>query len=171
VKHTISILVYNRSGVLARVSGLFSRRGYNIESIAVGVTEDPEISRMTIVVDGDEDIVEQITKNVHKLIDVLKVSDITTEDVVARELALIKVTTDASNRLEILQMVDIFRARVVDVSERSVMVEVTGDEAKVDAMVQLLRPFGIKELARTGKIAMVRGSKPQAIPSRRIVNA
>jgi acetolactate synthase-1/3 small subunit len=171
MKHTISILVYNRSGVLARVAGLFSRRGYNIESIAVGVTEDPEISRMTIVVDGDESIVEQITKNVHKLIDVLKVSDITTEDIVDRELALVKVTADATNRSEILQIVDIFRARIVDVSERSVIVEVTGDAAKVDAMVQLLRPYGIKEMARTGKIAMVRGPKPQGLPSRRIVSA
>jgi acetolactate synthase-1/3 small subunit len=162
VKHTLSILVHNRSGVLVRVAGLFSRRGYNIESIAVGVTEDPEISRMTIVVEGDETIVEQITKNVHKLIDVLRVSNITSEDVVDRELALIKVTADASNRSEILQIVDIFRARIVDVSEHSVIVEVTGDEGKVDAMVQLLHPYGIKELARTGKIALVRGPKQKA---------
>jgi acetolactate synthase-1/3 small subunit len=171
VKHTISILVHNRSGVLARVAGLFSRRGYNIDSIAVGITEDPDISRMTIVVDGDEHIVEQITKNVHKLIDVLKVSDITTDDVVDRELALIKVTADSTNRSEILQIVDIFRAHIVDVSERSVIVEVTGDGGKVEAMIQLLAPYGIKELARTGKIAMVRGPKPQRIPSRRLVSA
>lgn len=171
MKHTLSILVYNRSGVLARVSGLFSRRGYNIESIAVGITEDPEISRMTIVVDGDENIVEQIIKNVHKLIDVLKVSDITTEDVVDRELALVKVTADATNRSEILQVVDIFRARIVDVNERSVIVEITGDEGKVDAMVQLLRPYGIKELARTGKIAMMRGPKTQRDTTHRNVSA
>jgi acetolactate synthase-1/3 small subunit len=171
MKHTLSILVHNRAGVLARVAGLFSRRGYNIESIAVGITEDPDVSRMTIVVDGDEAIVEQITKNVYKLIDVLKVSDITADDVVDRELALIKVTADAGNRSQILQVVDIFRARIVDVSERSVMVEITGDEGKIDAMVQLLRPYGIKEMARTGKIAMVRGPKPQKTPSRRVMPA
>jgi acetolactate synthase-1/3 small subunit len=171
MKHTISIQVYNHSGVLARVAGLFSRRGYNIESIAVGITEDPGISRMTIIVDGDENIVEQITKNVHKLIDVLKVSDISDEDTVDRELALIKVATDTSNRSEILQIVDIFRAHIVDVSEKSVMVEIVGDEQKLEAIIQLLRPYGIKELTRTGKISMVRGSKPQTIPSRRIVSA
>ena len=145
MKHTLSVLVHNRSGVLVRIAGLFSRRGYNIESIAVGVTEDPDISRMTIVVEGDEAIVEQIIKNVHKLIDVLRVSNITSEDVVDRELALIKVATDSHNRSEILQIVDIFRARIVDVSDRSVIVEVTGNEGKVDAMVQLLRPYGIRK--------------------------
>lgn len=168
MKHTLSILVHNRSGVLVRVAGLFARRGYNIESIAVGVTEDPEVSRMTIVTAGDEAIVEQIVKNVHKLIDVLKVTNITSEDVVDRELSLIKVTADASNRSEILQIVDIFRARIVDVSDRSVIVEVTGDEAKVDAMVELLHPYGIKELARTGKIALVRGSKQKGSAPRRM---
>jgi len=163
VKHTISILVENQPGVLARVAGLFSRRGYNIESIAVGATEDPGISRMTIVVDGDKCNVEQITKNVHKLIEVLKVSDLTFDDMVARELALIKVTADAANRSEILQIVDIFRAKIIDVSERSVIVEVTGDERKVEAMIRMLRPFGIKELARTGQVAMARGTKPEQI--------
>ncbi len=171
MKHTLSLIVYNQAGVLTRVAGLFSRRGYNIESIAVGVTEDPEVSRMTIVVDGDENIVEQIIKNVHKLIDVLKVSDISNENCVDRELALIKVTADADNRSQILQIVDIFRARIVDVNEQSVIVEVTGDEGKVDAIVALLRPYGIKEIARTGKIAMVRGPKPQKVPSRRIAPA
>ena len=163
MKHTISILVENQPGVLARVAGLFSRRGYNIESIAVGATEDPGISRMTIVVDGDKCNVEQITKNVHKLIEVLKVSDLTFDDMVARELALIKVTADAANRSEILQIVDIFRAKIIDVSERSVIVEVTGDERKVEAMIRMLRPFGIKELARTGQVAMARGTKPEQI--------
>jgi len=163
VKHTISILVENQPGVLARVAGLFSRRGYNIESIAVGATEDPGISRMTIVVDGEKCNVEQITKNVHKLIEVLKVSDLTFDDMVARELALVKVTADAANRSEILQIVDIFRAKIVDVSERSVIVEVTGDERKVEAMVRMLRPFGIKELVRTGQIAMARGTKPEPL--------
>lgn len=164
MKHTISILVENQPGVLARVAGLFSRRGYNIESIAVGETEDPSISRMTIVVDGEKVNVEQITKNVHKLIEVLKVSDLTHDDMVDRELALVKVTADANNRSEILQIVDIFRAKIVDVSERSVIVEVTGDEGKVSAMVRMLRPFGIKELVRTGQIAMARGAKPDTLP-------
>src|SRR5690606_23731892 len=136
---------------------------YNIESIAVGETEDPSISRMTIVVDGEKVNVEQITKNVHKLIEVLKVSDLTHDDMVDRELALIKVTADAQNRAEILQIVDIFRAKIVDVSERSVIVEVTGDEGKVEAMVRMLRPFGIKELARTGRIAMARGTRPEPV--------
>jgi len=164
VKHTISILVENQPGVLARVAGLFSRRGYNIESIAVGETEEPTLSRMTIVVDGDKVNVEQITKNVHKLIEVLKVTDLTHEDMVDRELALIKVTADAANRSEILQIVDIFRAKIVDVSERSVIVEVTGDEGKVNAMIRMLRPFGIKELVRTGRIAMARGTRPEPAP-------
>lgn len=161
MKHTLSILVQNKAGVLARVAGLFSRRGYNIESIAVGSTDDPGISRMTIVVDGDQREVEQITKHVHKLIEVLKVTDLTHEPMVDRELALVKVTTDSHNRSEILQIVDIFRAKIVDVSERSVIVEVTGDEGKVDAMVRLLRPFGIKEIVRTGKVAMGRGSRSE----------
>lgn len=164
MKHTLSILVENQPGVLARVAGLFMRRGYNIESIAVGTTEDPNISRMTIVVDGDKREVEQITKNVHKLIEVIKVTDLTDEKMVDRELALIKVSADASNRSEILQIVDIFRAKIVDVSDRSVIVEVTGDEGKVDAMVGMLRPHGIKELVRTGKIAMARGARPE-LPS------
>lgn len=164
MKHTLSILVQNRAGVLSRVAGLFSRRGYNIESIAVGETEDPEVSRMTIVVDGDQGDVEQITKNVHKLIEVLKVSDLTHDDMVDRELALIKVTADTHNRSEILQVVDIFRAKIVDVAERSVIVEVTGDEGKVNAMIRMLRPYGIKELVRTGKIAMSRGTKPEPMP-------
>lgn len=170
MNHTLAILVQNRPGVLARVASLFARRGYNIESIAVGPTEDPSVSRMTIVVEGDQATVEQITKNVHKLIDVLKVSDMTHDDFVDRELALIKVHADSGNRSEILQIVDIFRARIVDVAERSVIVEVTGDTGKVDAMVRLLAPFGIKELVRTGKVAMHRGSKAKAVqePLRRI---
>ena len=118
---------------------------------------------MTIVVDGDRREVEQITKNVHKLIEVIKVTDLTYEDMVDRELALIKVTADSHNRSEILQIVDIFRAKIVDVSERSVVIEVTGDEGKVDAMIRMLRPHGIKELARTGKIAMARGAKPEPV--------
>jgi len=164
VKHTLSILVQNQPGVLSRVAGLFTRRGYNIESIAVGQTEDPAISRMTIVVDGDRREVEQISKNLHKLIDVLKVTDLTYEDHVGRELALIKVTADSHNRSEILQIVDIFRAKIVDVSEKSVIVEVTGDEAKIDAMIRMLKSHGIKELARTGKIALARGTRLEPVP-------
>lgn len=159
MKHTLSILVQNNPGVLSRVAGLFTRRSYNIESITVGATDDPGISRMTIVVDGDQRTVEQITKNVHKLIEVLKVTDLTHDDMVDRELALIKVASDAQNRSEILHIVDIFRAKIVDVSERSVIVEVTGDEGKIDAMVRLLRPHGIRELVRTGKVAMARGAR------------
>lgn len=162
MKHTLAVLVKNRAGVMMRVASLYSRRGYNIESVAVGTTEDPEISRMTLVVDADDVVLEQITKQLNKLVDVIKVSDITKDQMIERELALIKVTADASNRSEILQIVDIFRARIVDVAEKSVVIEVTGDASKLDAMFQLLRPYGIKELVRTGRIAIVRGSKPGA---------
>ncbi|MBI2914812.1 MAG: acetolactate synthase small subunit [Firmicutes bacterium] len=161
MKHTMAVLVHNRSGVLARVAGLFSRRGYNIESLAVGPTEDPKLSRMTIVVDADETVLEQVTKQLHKLIDVIKISDITHDDMVDRELALVKVNADPTHRAEIVQIVEIFRARIVDVGEHTLMIEVTGDEGKVDAMTQLLRPYGLKEIVRTGKIAMVRGPKPK----------
>ncbi|NMB24838.1 MAG: acetolactate synthase small subunit [Firmicutes bacterium] len=157
--HVLSVLVENRSGVLSRVSGLFSRRGYSIDSIAVGPTEDPAISRMVIVVEADEDGLEQITKQLHKLIDVLKIQDITGEARVERELALIKVQADSSNRGDILQIVDIFRAKIVDVAEKSLVTEITGDTEKVDALIELLRPYGIKELVRTGRIAMVRGRR------------
>lgn len=159
MKRTLSILVENQFGVLARVAGLFSRRGFNIESLSVAPTEDPTLSRITLVTLVDEQELEQLTKQLHKLVDVVKISDITEDDRIERELALIKVSAQPSNRQEILQVVDIFRARVVDVSERSVVVEVTGDEAKVDAMEQLLRPYGIREMVRTGKVAMVRGTR------------
>lgn len=159
MKHTLSVTVQNKPGVLSRVAGLFSRRGYNIESIAVGTTENPELSRMIIVVDGETCNVESIIKNLHKLIEVLKVHDLTEESMIDRELALVKVKADATNRTEILQIVQIFRANVVDVSEHSVVIELTGDEGKVDAMLNLLQPFGIKELVRTGVIAMARGNR------------
>ncbi|HOB91288.1 MAG: acetolactate synthase small subunit [Bacillota bacterium] len=159
MKRTLSVLVNNRSGVLARVASLFSRRGYNIESIAVGVTDDPEVSRMTIQVIADEATFEQITKQLHKLIDVIKISDITSDERVDRELALIRISADSSNRSDILQVVGIFRAKIVDVAEKSIIVEVTGDEGKIDAFVQLARPYGIIEIVRTGKVSMVRGSK------------
>lgn len=159
MKHTLAVLVENKAGVLARVAGLFSRRGFNIESISVGPSELPGISRMTLVAQADGDELEQLTKQLHKLVDVIKISDVTNDPAVDRELALIKVNADASSRAEILQVVDIFRGKVVDVSERSVIVEITGDTDKVEAMIQLLRPYGIKELVRTGKVSMVRGTK------------
>jgi acetolactate synthase I/III small subunit len=159
MKHTLAVLVENKSGVLFRVASLFSRRGYNIDSLAVGVTEDPEISRMTIVVHGDDHVLEQVTKQLNKLIDVIKVSDIGGDEAVERELALIKVAADVSTRTEIIQIADIFRAKIVDVAPKSMTVEVTGDDAKIQAIEKLLRQFGIKEMARTGKIALVRGPK------------
>jgi acetolactate synthase-1/3 small subunit len=159
MKHTLAVLVENKSGVLSRVAALFSRRGYNIDSLAVGVTEDPEVSRITLVVHGDDHVLEQVTKQLNKLVDVIKVSDIGGDDAVERELALIKVTADKDNRAEIIQIADIFRAKIIDVSPKSMTVEVTGDEGKVDAIAKLLRQFGIKEMVRTGKIAMVRGPK------------
>ncbi|MDD2438923.1 MAG: acetolactate synthase small subunit [Methanosarcinaceae archaeon] len=159
MKHTLAVLVENRSGVLTRVAGLFSRRGYNIESLAVGVTEDLSVSRMTIVVEGDDNVLEQVTKQLNKLIDVIKVSDIGNDEAVERELALIKVTADVNTRAEIIQIANIFRARIVDVAPKSMTVEVTGDEAKLQAIEKLLRQFGIKEMVRTGKIALSRGPK------------
>lgn len=159
MKHTLAVLVENKSGVLFRVASLFSRRGYNIDSLAVGVTEDPEISRMTIVVHGDDHVLEQVTKQLNKLVDVIKVSDIGGDETVERELALIKVSADVDTRAEIIQIANIFRARIVDVAPKSMTVEVTGDEGKVQAIEKLLRQFGIKEMVRTGKIALARGSK------------
>lgn len=160
MKHTLAIMVVNHPGVLSRVAGLYSRRGFNIESLAVGATEDPEVSRITVVVQAEDDgEIEQITKQLYKLIEVLKISDITNEYSVDRELALIKVTATSANRAEILQIVDIFRAKIVDVSEQAVIVEITGGPEKVEAIISLLRPFGIKEIVRTGKIAMVRSGR------------
>jgi len=159
MKHTVAVLVENRPGVLARVSGLFSRRGFNIESLAVGVTENADTSRMTIVVSGDDKVLEQVMKQLNKLIDVIRVSDIPPEDSVNRELALIKVGVDSTTRAEVMQIVDIFRAKIVDVGVKSLIVEVTGDESKINAIEQLLRQFGVKEMVRTGKVAMNRGAK------------
>lgn len=138
---------------------MFSRRGFNIDSLTVGVTDNPEISRMTIVVEGDDKVLEQVTKQLNKLIDVIKVSDLGPEESVGRDLALIKVAANPETRSEIMQIVDIFRARIVDVSPKSVIIEVTGDESKLNAIENLLRQFGIKEMVRTGKIAMNRGAK------------
>jgi acetolactate synthase-1/3 small subunit len=159
MKHTLSVLVQNKPGVLARTAGLFSRRGYNIESLTVGVTENDNISRMTIVVTGDDTVVEQVTKQLNKLIEVIKVSDLTKESYVDRELVLIKVTADGSNRAEIMQLVDVFRARIVDVAAKSLIIEVTGHEGKITALVAMLKQFGIKEIVRTGTLALGRGPK------------
>ncbi|MGE5557537.1 MAG: acetolactate synthase small subunit [Bacillota bacterium] len=159
MRHTLAVLVNNHAGVMSRVAGLFSRRGFNIESIAVGETEDHSISRMTIVVTADDEQLEQVTKQLYKLIDVIKVSDITNDAAVERELALIKVPATSGNRSEILQVVDIFRAKIVDVSEKAVIIEVTGGVEKIEAILSLLRSYGIREVVRTGKVAMVRSGK------------
>ncbi|WP_406670033.1 acetolactate synthase small subunit [Methanolobus sp. ZRKC4] len=159
MRHTLSVLVENKYGVLSRVAGMFSRRGYNIDSLTVGVTEDPTISRMTIVVKGDDEVLEQVTKQLNKLIDVIRVTDLKSEETVERELALFKVNSDVTTRSEIMQIADIFRARIIDVAPRSMTVEVTGDEGKITAIEQLLKPFGIKEMVRTGKVALSRGQK------------
>lgn len=159
MRHTISVLVTNEFGVLSRISGLFSGRGFNIESLSVAETLDPEISRMTIVTSGDDKVLEQINKQLNKLINVIKVHDFTDEEHIERELALIKVNLTAESRAEILSIADIFRAKVVDVSPRTYTVEITGDEEKIGAITELLRPFGIKEIVRTGRIAMARSPK------------
>jgi len=156
-KHTLVALVEDKPGVLNRVSSLLRRRNFNIESIAVGHTEQSNLSRMTIIVEGDDAKVEQVRKQLDKVVDVVKIVDITNNESVARELALIKVKATASTRSEIIQMVDIFRANIVDVSSDSLMVEVTGDEDKVNSLLELLRGFGIREIARTGRIALTRG--------------
>ncbi|MDI3533860.1 MAG: acetolactate synthase small subunit [Thermosediminibacterales bacterium] len=158
MRHTLAVLVENHPGVLSRVSGLFSRRGFNIESLAVGPTEKPDISRMTIVVEGDDYVIEQVSKQLNKLVDVIKVSDISSQASVSRELVLIKVDADPSVRSQIIQIVEIFRANIVDVGKNSMIIELTGDKDKVTAMEELLKQFGIKELVRTGIVAMNRGS-------------
>lgn len=151
-------MVENRPGVLSRVSGLFSRRGFNIESLAVGTTEDPTVSRMTIVAEGDDAVVEQIMKQLYKLVDIIKVFDITHMPSVNRELILLKVNAEGANRSEIMQIVDIFRARIVDAAEQSLIIEATGDEGKVEAIARMLKRFGIKELVRTGIVSLARGA-------------
>jgi acetolactate synthase-1/3 small subunit len=170
-KHTIAVLVENKFGVLSRVAGLFSARGYNIESLSVGETLDPTVSRMTIVVHGDEFVIEQVMKQLHKLIDVIKVTDLTDDDHVERDLMLIRVNAEPQHRAEIMRTADIFRARIVDVTPLSFTIEATGDEAKLEALTELLRPMGIQELVRTGKIAIARGPKTRsrkaAEPARR----
>ncbi len=161
-KHTIAVQVENKFGVLSRVAGLFSARGYNIESLSVGETIDPTVSRMTLVVRGDEFVIEQVMKQLHKLIDVIKVSDLTDDNHVERELIMVRVNAEPQHRAEILRIADIFRARVVDVTQVSYTLEATGDEGKIEAMIELLRPLGIQELVRTGKVAIARGPKTRA---------
>jgi acetolactate synthase-1/3 small subunit len=159
MKHTLSVLVENKPGVLTRVAGLFARRGFNIDSLVVAEIEDPELSRMTITVDEQDQTVEQVTKQLHKLINVLKITDLDPTGSVERELLLIKVKADAQNRTEIMQMVEIFGARIVDVTSEVLLIEMTGAREKVGAFIDLLRPFGIVELMRTGRLAMSRGRK------------
>jgi acetolactate synthase-1/3 small subunit len=159
MKHTIAVIVENRSGVLTRIAGLFSRRSFNIESLSVGATDNPDYSRMTLSVQGDEVVLEQVIKQLSKLINVIRVSELSPDESIERELAIIKVSADKENRSEIMQLVSVFRASIIDVSSRSMIIEVTGDEQKIDALVLLLRQFGIKELARTGKVSMVRGAR------------
>ena len=152
-----SVLVENRFGVLARVAGLFSGRSFNIDSLSVAETDDPDVSHMTIVTRGDAQIIEQIEKQLNRLIDVIKVRDLTAEHHVERELALVKVDCDTRERVEILQIVDIFRARPVDVTPTNLTIEITGDEGKIRALLDMLHPYGIKQIVKTGKIAMMRG--------------
>lgn len=158
--HTLSVLVENKAGVLSRVTGLFSRRGFNIESLAVGPCEETGMSRITIVVIGDDAMVEQVMKQLNKLIDVIKVTDLTENERVERELALIKVTAEpGGSRSEIMQIATIFRAQIVDVGAKTVTLQVTGDTDKIDGLEKLLRQFGIKELVRTGRVGILRGAK------------
>ena len=159
MQHTISVLVENEFGVLSRVAGLFSGRGFNIDSLTVAPTNEEGMSRMTIVTRGDEQILEQITKQLNKLIDVIKVIDFTDGSGIEREMALIKVTAEDESRAEVLRIVDIFRAKIIDVTPKSYTIEATGNPVKIDAILDLLRPLGLKELVRTGAVAIGRGAK------------
>ena len=158
-RHILSVLVENKSGVLSRVTGLISRRGFNIESLSVGPTEDPTLSRLTIIMIANDTAYEQITKQLHKLISVHKITDLTQENAIKRELVLIKVHANPERRNEIIEIANVFRAKIVDVGKSSLTVEVTGDESKISVIEDLLRAYGIKEIIRTGMIAMSRGSK------------
>ncbi|CAN5185196.1 acetolactate synthase small subunit [soil metagenome] len=156
-RHILSLLVENKPGVLARISGLFARRGFNIDSLAVGPTDDDQISRITLTVDGAAHPIDQVTKQMHKLINVIKIRDLEPNEAVARELALFKVSADGDGRGQIMEYAEIFRGRIVDVSKRSVTVEVTGPDDKIEAFEQMVRPFGLIEMVRTGEIAVSRG--------------
>ncbi|WP_219838642.1 acetolactate synthase small subunit [Paenibacillus sp. R14(2021)] len=157
-RHTIAVIVNDQPGVLQRVSGLFGRRGFNIESITVGTSEEAGLSRMVIVTTGDDKTLEQVIKQLYKLIDVIKVVDLSANPMVGRELALIKVNAEPAARPEIMGVVETFRAAVVDIGTHSLMVQVVGDTEKIDAMVELMKPYGIRELSRTGVTAMIRGN-------------
>ena len=157
--HIISVLVENKAGVLAKISGLFSRRGFNIESLAVGPTEDEKISRITIVVNAETHSIEQVIKQLYKLINVIKIQELDPSNIVERELVLIKVSADNNTRAEILEIINIFRANIVDVGKKSLIIEITGNSSKIQGLQDLLKPYGILELIRTGKIACNRGSK------------
>ncbi|MDX9971851.1 MAG: acetolactate synthase small subunit [FCB group bacterium] len=161
MKHTISILVENHSGVLARVSGLFSARGYNIESLCVGETDDPSVSRMTVVATGDDRVMQQIVKQLNKVVDTIAVEDLTGEEYVERELVMVKIKATNQQRSDVLEITGIFRAKVVDVGAESMTMEVTGSEGKVRAFIDMMRPFGIVELVRTGRIAIGRAAKQE----------
>ncbi len=156
MKHTIAVQVENKSGVLSRVANLFSARGFNIDSLVVGETEDASVSRMTIVLRGDDRIIEQVTKQLNRLIDVVKVIDLSKDNFIARDLALVRVNVVPSARSRLLEIVQIFRARIVDISGKSAIIEVTGNEPKIKAIMEMLRPFGIQELVRTGEVAISR---------------
>jgi len=159
MRHTLSVLLLNKPGVLSRVTGLFSGRGFNIESLSVAPTLEKEVSCLTLVTHGDEAIIEQITKQLHKLIDVIKVTDMSEHEYVEREMALIRVKAEAASRAEVLRVIDIFRGKVVDVSQKSYAVEVTGSPTKIKAIIDILRPIGIQEIVRTGAVAMTRAAK------------
>jgi acetolactate synthase I/III small subunit len=156
-KHTLSILVENKSGVLTRIAGLFARRGFNIDTLTVGPTDDPALSRVTLTVDGAIHPIDQVTKQLHKLVNVLKIRDLEPTDTVSRELALFKVAADGPQRGELMQIAEIFRGKVVDVGKRSVVIEVTGTTEKIEAFESMVRPFGLIEMMRTGEIAISRG--------------
>jgi acetolactate synthase I/III small subunit len=156
-KHVLSILVENKSGVLTRIAGLFARRGFNIDTLTVGPTDDEHISRVTLTVDGAIHPIDQVTKQLHKLVNVLKIRDLEPTDTVARELALFKISADGAQRGELMQIIEIFRGKVVDVTKRSVIVEVTGTTEKIEAFENMVRPFGLIEMMRTGEIAIARG--------------
>src|SRR4030043_5695 len=159
VNHIISVLVENKAGVLAKISGLFSRRGFNIESLSVGPTEDEKISRITIVVNAETNSMEQVIKQLYKLINVIKIQELDPLNIVERELVLIKVSADNNTRAEILEIINIFRANIVDVAKKSLIIEITGNSSKIQGLEDMLKPYGILELIRTGKVACSRGSK------------
>jgi acetolactate synthase I/III small subunit len=156
-KHVLSILVENKPGVLARIAGLFARRGFNIDTLAVGPTDDPNVSRITLTLDGAVHPIDQVTKQLHKLINVLKIRDMEPDETIAREMALFKVTSAVESRAEIMQFAEIFRAKIVDVSRRTMTIEVTGSSDKVEAFERMIRPHGLVEMVRTGEVAIARG--------------